>query len=210
MTEVYLFCGEGCVLPDEAVSLLPDWRRQRCNRLRREESRQESLRAGLLYVYALEQWGVDPASVVTILPAGKPVLAGRKDVFFSLSHSGNWAMCAVSNKPVGADIQRLRPVKSTMARRLHTQEQAWLEATPPEAWEPEFFRLWTRKEAWVKAVSEGDMLSLSAVDVIHPVTGLYFQDYTFPGGYQAAICALEEDICQPVIVEEKALLAGLL
>lgn len=208
MTRVYLFCGEGRALPEEAVSLLPEWRRQRHDRLRREESRRESLHAGLLYAYALRQWGVDPEQPVIFLPAGKPVLAERQDVFFSLSHSGEWAMCALSSQPVGADIQRRRAVKNTMARRFHPQEQAWLETISTQAWEAEFFRLWTRKEAWVKVVSEGDMLSLSAVDVIHPAPGLQFQDYALPGGYHAAVCALDEDIGKPVIVEEKALLAG--
>ena len=208
MTRVYLFCGEGRPLPEELASLLPDWRRQRYDRLRRKESREESLRAGLLYAYALRQWGVSPASEVTVLPAGKPVLAQRRDVFFSLSHSGDWAMCAVSNEPVGADIQCRRTVKDNMTRWFHPRECSHLKALSGEAWEAEFFRLWTRKEAWVKAVSGEKTLSLAAEDVLHPAPGLFFRDYALPGGYQAAVCALEEDIHEPVTVERE-LLTGL-
>ena len=210
MTRVYLFCGEGCALPDGAETLLPDWRRQRYESLHREESRRESLRAGLLYAYALRQSGVDPASEVTVLPAGKPVLAHRKDVFFSLSHSGDWAMCAVSESPVGADIQRRRPVKDSMARWFHPLERAQLAMLSGEAREAEFFRLWTRKEAWVKAVSGDKTLSLAAENVLHPAPGLFFRDYALPGGYQAAVCALEEDIHEPVTVEKRELLAVLI
>ena len=208
MTRVYLFCGEGGSLPEALASLLPDWRRRRYENLRRENGRQASLRAGLLYAYALRQWGVDPASEVTVLPAGKPVFARRKDVFFSISHSDTWAMCAVSNKPVGADIQRRRPVKDSMARWFHQLERARLDALSGEAREAEFFRLWTRKEAWVKAVSGDKTLSLAAEDVLHPAPGLFFRDYILPGGFQAAVCALEEDIHEPVTVEERELLAG--
>ena len=208
MTRVYLFCGAGCSLPEELASLLPDWRRRCYESLRREESRQTSLRAGLLYAYAMRQWGVDPAAEVTVLPAGKPVLARREDLFFSLSHSDTWAMCAVSNKPVGADIQRRRPVKDSMARWFHPSERSRLETLSGDAWEAEFFRLWTRKEAWVKAVSEEKTLSLAAEDVLHPAPGLFFRDYALPGGCQAAVCALEEDIHEPVTVEKQELLAG--
>ena len=209
MTRVYLFCGEGGALSEELASLLPDWRRKRYESLRREKSRQASLRAGLLYTYALRQCGADPVSEVTVLPAGKPVLARREDLFFSLSHSGNWAMCAVSSQPVGADIQCRRTVKSSMTRWFHPLERARLEALSGEAWEAEFFRLWTRKEAWVKAVSGEKTLSLAAEDVLHPAPGLFFRDYTLSGGCQAAVCALEENIHEPVTVEERELLAGL-
>ena len=180
--------------------LLPPWRRERTERLKHSPARQESLAAGLLLGCVMERWNISPWEPVTILPAGKPVFSGREDVWFSLSHSGRYAMCAVSGMPVGADVQLMRPVNLSMARRLHPGERDWLSRQAEEERENAFFRLWTRKEAWVKAVSEERTLSLSETDVIHRLPGLTFRDWVLPGEYRASVCAREESIPEFVLL----------
>lgn len=194
MTEVYCLDRAGESLPEEAAERLPPWRRERWERLRNEKSRQESLCAGLLYAYALERRGVSAGEEVVLLPAGKPVLRDRTDVFFSLSHSGRYILCAVSGAAVGADVQERRDVRESMSRRFHPAERRWLESVAPRERQAAFFRLWTRKEAWVKAVSGERTLSLAEEDVIHPPAGLFFREYELPEGYAAAVCGLEREI----------------
>lgn len=208
MTEIYVFDGGSEPLPEAAARLLPPWRRERWERLRHEPARRESLCAGLLYAFALKKRGVSPDEPVTLLPAGKPVLAGRDDLYFSLSHSGRYAICAVSGAPVGADVQELRDVKPSMARRFHPRERDWLESRTEEEWLGCFFRLLTRKEAWVKAESAERMLSLSEADVIHGLPDRYFRDYVLPDGFRAAVCARSEEIGELIAVTRGELLAG--
>lgn len=200
MTEVYAFDRGKEILPEELLVFLPPWRRERTERLKHPPARQESLAAGLLLDHVMDRWGVSPWEPVTTLPAGKPVFAGREDMWFSLSHSGRYALCAVSNLPVGADVQLMRPVNLSMARRLHPQERDWLSRQAEEEREDAFFRLWTRKEAWVKAVSEERMLSLSETDVIHRLPGLSFRDWVLPGGYRASVCAREAEIPEIILL----------
>lgn len=199
MTALYACVTDG-FLPDGAHTLLPAWRRERMEKIRNPDGRRESLCAGLLLSYALRRHGMDPMEPVKLLPAGKPVLSGHKDMFFSLSHSGKYVLCAVGGHSVGTDVQEARPVNMSIARRFHPSEQAWLFSFPEEERYKALFRLWTRKEAWVKAVSGDRMLTLSEADVIHPVPGLYFRDYTLAGGYAAALCcfdpALPEEITE--------------
>ena len=178
----------GETLPEAWLEQLPPWRRARTEKLRNETARQESLAAGLLWVRAMECWGADPLTPVELLPAGKPVFSAGMQSWFSLSHSGRYVLCAVSSKSVGADVQQMRKVNLSMARRFHPGEQAWL-AEQKESGAEEFFRLWTRKEAWVKAESGERMLSLSQSDVIHELPGWSFWDYELPGGYRAAVCS---------------------
>ena len=66
---------------------------------------------------------------------GKPLTDG---VFFNISHSGDLVLCAVSDRPVGVDVERLRPVPARLAERFGTND--------PET----FFRLWTQMEARIK------------------------------------------------------------
>lgn len=211
MTEVYVFDRGDAFLPELAALLLPKWRRERWEKLKNENARQESLAAGLLFAHAVERWGLSPWETdrVTVLPAGKPVLADRPDLWFSLSHSGRYALCAVSGAPVGADVQEMRKAKLTIARRFHPAERDWLSRRPGAEQQAALFRLWTRKEAWVKAVSADRVLSLSEADVIHRLPGLTFRDFTLSGGYAAAVCGAEEEICKPVFVSREELLSGL-
>ncbi len=204
MTELYLFDGEEGPLPEEAERLLPAWRRERLAPLKNPSARRESLAAGLLWRYAMEKRGLPPEAEVVRLPAGKPVLTGVGAPWFSLSHSGRYVLCAVSDRPVGADVQEPRKVSASVERFFHPAERRWLDEAAER--ERAFFRLWARKEAWVKAVSADHMLSLEEADVIHSLPGLIFQDYELPGGFQAALCAEEDCPRQPIRVRRKDLI----
>lgn len=196
----FLDRGEEPISP-ELAKRLPLWRRVRTERLRSESARQESLCAGLLWKLAVLSRGIDPEEPVEELLAGKPVFARRKDVWFSLSHSGRYAMCAVSDAPVGADVQQMKKVNLSIARHLHPGERLWLEHTAEPLRQEEFFRLWARKEAWVKAMSEGEKLSLSQWDVTDDKAGgMCFADYTLPGGFRAAVCFGEEERVSPPVL----------
>lgn len=192
MTELYVLDRGGGPLAEALAERLPLWRRERFERLRNGEARQESLCAGLLFACALRRRGVDPNEPVTLLPAGKPVFSGRDDVHFSLSHAGRYVLCAVSGSPVGADVQPVRSASLSIARRFHPDEQAWLSALPEGGRQAGLFRLWTRKEAWVKAASRDRTLALDETNVLRDAGGLYFRDYRLAADVPAAVCGAEE------------------
>ena len=204
MTALYILDRDGLAPPDDAAALLPAWRRERLDRLRRETARRESLCAGLLWRYAMTESGISPDEPVVTLPAGRPVFAGRDDVFFSLSHSGRYILCAVGASPLGADVQEPRTYRPSIERFLHPDERAYLAAVPPDERLAAFYRVWTRKEAWVKAVSRDSFLSIAERSVLDdPVIrndpdALRFFDYTLPGGWPAAVCAASEPSLRPV------------
>lgn len=88
---------------------------------------------------------------------GKPQLS-TGELQFNLSHSGALAAVAVSAEhPVGVDIERLRPLEPiALARRFLAPEEAdSLVAVPKAQQGAAFLRLWTAKEAYVKALGTG-------------------------------------------------------
>lgn len=87
---------------------------------------------------------------------GKPYLPGAP-LYFNLSHSHDWALVAVTRvAEVGADIERIRPVEPRLAQRFFAPAEAAALARTPEAERAAaFFRCWTRKEAFLKALGEG-------------------------------------------------------
>ncbi|HLF96157.1 MAG TPA: 4'-phosphopantetheinyl transferase superfamily protein [Methylococcaceae bacterium] len=95
---------------------------------------------------------------------GKPHLPGAP-LHFNLSHSGDWCLLAVSRRwPVGADVERRREgldLAGLAHRCFSSAERSWWQSLPENARPSAFFRLWTCKEAFVKAVGQGIRLGLS-------------------------------------------------
>jgi 4'-phosphopantetheinyl transferase len=103
---------------------------------------------------------------------GKPFLDGRfsrSGFCFNLAHTGNFALLAVTRLgAVGVDVECVRPLED-MERLVQSffspREVIAFMALPPEERPAAFYRLWTRKEAWLKAVGEGIAHLLSHVEV---------------------------------------------
>ena len=90
---------------------------------------------------------------------GKPYLANAPSpIYFNLSHSGNFAVLAVTTLgEIGVDIETIRPRNflAIAERYYHADELKQLLATPEAEREPLFFKLWTLKEAFFKATGGG-------------------------------------------------------
>ncbi len=91
-------------------------------------------------------------------PNGKPYLAltpGSPDLHFNVSHSGDLALLAVTSRhPVGVDVEQVRtgPNVPAAARRFFPPAEVDdLYAALPQQRGELYGRLWTRKEACVKA-----------------------------------------------------------
>lgn len=144
----------------------------------------------LLLRHALTQAGLSPDREPDRLPGGKPYLPG---LHFNLSHSGIWAVCAVSDGPVGVDLERERPLRRPVERKLTAAERAQLSMLDPDQRQSAFFDLWVLKEAALKQTGAG-LSALSRVEVVRsPVSvsppGLHAALLPFPEeGYHLALC----------------------
>jgi 4'-phosphopantetheinyl transferase len=123
-------------------------------------------------------------------PTGKPYLADvEPELFFNLSHSNGMALLALSvTCEVGVDVERYRTFRNELglARRYFLpQEAAGLEALPPESRQRAFFRVWTAKEAILKACGRGLANYLESILLsVEPDAPL--QLLTFDGSAQEA------------------------
>ena len=98
----------------------------------------------------------------------KPFLSSG-EVQFNLAHSGNLALYAFClDQEVGIDIEAEQELIDTLAIAKHffsPSEYNTLLSTPKEQQTSAFYRCWTRKEAFIKAVGEGLSYPLDAFDV---------------------------------------------
>lgn len=101
---------------------------------------------------------------------GKPSLANanrRNELFFSLTHSHQLALLAVTYEAeVGIDIEHLRNVSDGLADGYFSpSEIAALRNLPERLQREAFFTCWTRKEAYIKALGGGLSVPLDTFDV---------------------------------------------
>ncbi|MEU6261116.1 4'-phosphopantetheinyl transferase superfamily protein [Streptomyces sp. NPDC047043] len=133
-------------------------------------------------------------------PQGKPRLAGGSELRFNLSHSGELGLVAVTrHAEVGVDVDRLRPglPVEPFAERFFPASEARFVAAPADPTEraERFLRLWTRKEAVVKAagarLTQGLALTVLTDAVRDPsgrIPGAWsVRDLPVPDGYRAAL-----------------------
>jgi 4'-phosphopantetheinyl transferase len=112
--------------------------------------------------------GQDPVKLELLSGADdKPRIRRRPgvaDLRFSLSHSDGLALVAVvRGREVGVDLERIdaRTEVSKLARRFFAPEEvAAFDALDPADRRHGFFRCWTRKEAYLKALGTGLHLPL--------------------------------------------------
>lgn len=90
-------------------------------------------------------------------PQGKPYLEDYPGICFSLSHSGNKVVLALSDSEVGIDVQENRGYNEKIAKRFyHKVEYKILEqAESVSECERLFYRIWTGKEAFIKYTGKG-------------------------------------------------------
>ena len=138
----------------------------------------------------------------------KPYLRGHGDIFFNLSHSGDYVMCAVSGSEVGCDIQKIDKADIKLAERFFTEREYHAIAELPTEKERTdmFYRYWTLKESFMKVTGLGMQLALDAFEILidddaasdarisliqHVDDRAYsFTEYDSIPGYKAAVCTM--------------------
>lgn len=100
---------------------------------------------------------------------GKPAVSHISQLQFNLTHSDTMAAIAVlTDCEVGLDLERLRPIEDMeeIARRYFcAEEAAEILELPAVERDRAFFRCWTRKEAYIKAIGDGLSCPLDSFQV---------------------------------------------
>ena len=135
--------------------------------------------------------------------SGKPYKEGN-DIFFSASHSGNYAVAAFSRFPVGIDIERNRKMDFRIAQRFFTESEllSIKNASDPDS---EFLRIWTIKEAVAKIHGDNLLMTLKSFDTANTSflsDGIAYKTYTITeSGYVLSFAyASEETFVKPETV----------
>lgn len=152
--------GPGGV-PEHLWNTLSPGEKDRANRYRRAEDRTLfALTRGTLRRLLSEATDT-PADKIAFAegPYGKPYLIGIQGPQFNISHSGCWALIGFSgSRPIGVDIEFMRAAgdELDLARSFFSAaEYRSLEGVANAKLLSSFYRIWTCKEAVLKACGAG-------------------------------------------------------
>jgi 4'-phosphopantetheinyl transferase len=153
----------------QAISLLSPAERSRCDRFIRDDDRREyALAHALLRMTLSSLIGSDPDALAFEADSyGKPRLSDSAGVSFSLTHTHGLVACAVARgREVGVDaeaIDRRIDAQGIASRHFTESETGYITAGEGEQQPERFFKVWTLKEAFLKATGRGLSQSLDTI-----------------------------------------------
>ncbi len=167
-----------------------------------DRERQLRIASKALLVHALKELDVYPRVSLEhygYSPAHQPILVGS-DLVFSLSHSGNIALCAItSGRKLGVDIEKVKPVRLELMK-FYFDPVPWQAIINAHDTNLTFHQYWTMREATIKASGHAiEPMELSEITIEDNVTQLRNETYysrilSLPHDYIASIASDQEII----------------
>ena len=146
---------------DDFTETISEYRLKKAKNYKNEDDRKLSILSSLLLDKALKKHDLSERDMkYTFNAYGKPYFANAEDLHFSISHSGEYAMVVLSDKEIGCDIQQIKDINLSIADRFFTaEERKYVKCTE------DFFRIWTLKESFIKAIGKGLALPLNSFSI---------------------------------------------
>lgn len=150
---IYLFCEDDRINEEDlktAFSEMDTQRQRSIQRIKDAHRRKQGIIAYKLLCYgAKEEYGINRLSSFRIGKYGKPSV--DMGFYFNISHCDGREICAVSQRPVGIDVERKTPeIKEAADFFLTSYEKKMLAGKKDE-----YPMLWTLKEAFGKYYGVG-------------------------------------------------------
>ena len=174
---------------------LPPERQEQVRNAKREDVAKKRLYTGAFLQYALSSETGIPMEYIayTYGNQGKPEIDYLKlekllksdtinieekisrRFHFNLSHSGDYAVLAISDSPVGIDIEYKKNHYEAVAKRCFCQEEYEDIMAVEDIGERQrrFLQYWTMKEAYIKYTGEGLSIPLNSFQIIRQENNLF-------------------------------------
>lgn len=120
---------------------------------------------------------------------GKPYF-NELPLYFSLSHSKDFCLCAFSEQEIGADIELIKEKPNKVGERFFSEEEK-KELQFCEDIRGKnllFYKLWTRKEAYGKMTGCGVFRGALQESVLKQLPGLEWMELPELENYACAVC----------------------
>ncbi len=200
-------------------SFFSEGRLKKIDNLKHEDDKQLSACVELLLIHALKELDADVKLPLEIEEEEsekltlKTSVAGFDQIYFNLSHAKDYALCAISDKPVGADIEYVKTKEVAHADRILHPEELLLSGfvSNQEEKKKYFYECWVSKESYLKNLGLGlsvrpasfkveeDKLVTEESSLLKRYVHVYKADevegadWKFDASYRMALCTMKKD-----------------
>ncbi len=186
---------------NESIKQLSPYRCEKIMRRKMRNDKNMSLAAGILLNEELKKYGLSEKKMeYRIGEQGKLYFKNLPELHFNISHSGGIVICAFSDCEVGCDVEKIRCVDLKLAKRFFSENE--YEYIISQRGDNEkysaFFRIWTLRESYMKAIGSGISMSLGSFEIkLDEKIGVidnrsdgryYFKEYDNVNGYKISCC----------------------
>lgn len=139
----------------DALAEISDQRREQALKFKHEQGQRLCVLAYQLLKQGLrEEYDITDNPIFEYNEHGKPSIVGHPEIFFNLSHCKEAVVCAISDKPIGVDVECIREAKESLINYTMNEEEKQM-ISDSDNTSSTFIRLWTMKEATSKLVGTG-------------------------------------------------------
>lgn len=136
---------------------------------------------------------------------GKPYLKNFKNFKYNISHSYEIITCVVGEHDIGVDVEYIRNTNLLVAKRFFTKEEyKYIQYFEFSKRIDIFFRIWTLKESFLKAIGTGLKLPLDSFNlikdnniidkIIYKDVNYYFKEFLWRDIYRVTVCSNSLDL----------------
>lgn len=222
MIRIFYMKLDGDCSKEQSLALyrmLPQERKDLVDRAKREEVRRKRLYTGAFLQYVLSKETGVPVEQLHYQynQWGKPELDGGR-IHFNLSHSGEYVVLAISDAPVGVDVEHKTKGYEALAKRCFCPGECEdvLSLVTEEERQQSFLEYWTMKEAYIKCKGEGMRIPLNSFCIQKGISygdteisqegngDFYFGTFFLEKGYCVSVCSVcKEDVCKVVVKNDE-------
>lgn len=149
---------------NELLSRVKKYRREKIEKLSIKKNKYLSLAVELLIIKACKDFGLDYLEEEIIFnESGKPAFKSGK-YYFNTAHSGDFALCVISNIEVGCDIEKIKENRPRVAERVFSLYENQIINISPNPAET-FYRIWTLKESYMKCIGKGFNIPMNSFEM---------------------------------------------
>ncbi|MEK4444263.1 MULTISPECIES: 4'-phosphopantetheinyl transferase family protein [unclassified Niallia] len=192
---------------EDILYLLSEERKKRILRLRQIPDRIRGVVAEtLVRTLIIHRLNIDNNDItLCINNFGKPYLKEYPEFQFNISHSGDYVLCAISDRPVGIDIEEIKDIDLKIADRFFTNSEInYINQATNENRIKRFYSIWTAKESYIKFIGEGMSIPLNSFTIeifdkaikLYECNGqiitepsCYFKSYNISEKYKTTLCS---------------------
>lgn len=156
--------------------------------------------AHMLLEKCLYKYGIDYKSQkIEKGEYGKPYFLEKNEIHYNISHSDGITACYVGRFEAGVDAEPIKAFRPNVVKRVFSESEKEMFENAKDK-DLLFYKLWTLKESYVKAIGIGVSYPMKNISfsfengkIISNVENCFFNQFVIGGKYIVSLCRIKNN-----------------